>query len=164
MDVRTSAALRIVLADARDEVIAELQARNASLHRTIVIGYRNTMTKHLFDYMCIASEILSRTDAPHRDTAINNPFFSLLPRHLYRCVREAGYGLRAAVTIRGHNYSAGQLRTASLAQTTIGFLLIDSITAQLHLDGWISASMQLHSFILNVSIYLDIPPGIFCVL
>ena len=109
MNARANIALHVVLGNARDELVADLQAQNRRLQEENVNDYRGQLAHQWLDYMRLGEDILNCTDAPHHVTMATNPFFALLPTRLWRLLRAADYGLRAAVTIRGRNYPAGPL-------------------------------------------------------
>ena len=114
--------------------------------------------------MRLAEDILRRTDEPDDVIMATNQFFVLLPHRLFNLLTRAGYGLRAAVTIRGRNYLAGLLLHEYHTPLTFAALVLDSITFQLHQWEGIEDNMSMDSFIYNVSRHLDIPYDIFCIL
>ena len=64
MDARTSAALRVVLGDARDELIAQLQAGIEWLQEKSVWVQHQQFRRQWSGYMRLAEVILNRTDEP----------------------------------------------------------------------------------------------------
>ena len=113
MDARANAALRMALGNSRDDVIAELQARNRQLEQRVATFAELHLENQWDDYMAMAAQILRRTNLPAGITHNTNQFFYILPVQLYRLICRAGYGLRENVTIMGRRHAAGRLSWAS---------------------------------------------------
>ena len=112
MDARADAALRMALGNSRDDVIAELQARNRQLEQRVAIFTELHLQNQWDDYMAMAAQILRRTNQPADITHNTNQFFYILPFELYRLICRAGYGLCENLTIKGRRHPAGRLSWA----------------------------------------------------
>ena len=103
----------MALGNSRDDVIAELQARNRQLEQRVATFAELHLENQWDDYMAMAAKILRHANQPADITHETNLFFYLLSFQLSRLICRAGYGLRENVTIRGRRHPAGPLSWAS---------------------------------------------------
>ena len=150
MDAGADAALRMALGNSRDDVIAELQARNRQLEQQ----NEEHVERQWNSYMDLAEATLHRANT-HSEVFGAPPFLRAMPLHLAELIHLAGWGLNENATIMGQPHAAGRLNFRIVGQ--LETMILVELERMLRGPRWLYRNMQLTMEL--VAEVFSIPPG-----